>query len=115
MYIPSVMKKTMNKFFYDKEVFVLDTITSTDIEGGVTYDGTVTKDSFYGNVSFSNSKVIQEEYGLDYDIDISITADYTLLKHNDLIKYDDVTYRVTDILPSDSHLLIVGVKWQQVA
>ena len=70
-------------------------------------------DTFKGNVNFSNCKQIQEEYGLDYNIDVSITTDYNLLKINDIIKYREIIYNVTDILSSDSHLLVVATKWRQ--
>lgn len=113
MFIPNHMKKEIAKVFYDKEVEVLVSKYNTDAEGGVTYNGYDFKDKFKCNVSISNCKRIQEEYGLDYNIDISITTDYNLLIHNDLIKYQGVIYNVTDILPSDSHLLVVATKWRQ--
>ena len=100
--------------FYDKTVEVMSNQTTTDAEGGVTYRGLTVADSFNGNVSFSNCKKIQEEYGLDYEIDISITTyTDTDISVNDIIKYNDVIYNVTDVLPSDSHILIVATKWRQ--
>lgn len=113
MYIPKTMSKAIAKRFYDKTVEVLTNNVITDAEGGVNYKGYATIDNFKGNVSFSNCKKIQEEYGLDYNIDISITTDYKLIKINDIIKYLDVVYNVTDVLPSDSHILIVATKWRQ--
>lgn len=113
MYIPNVMKQKIADTFYDKEVSVLESKTVQDSEGGISYKGLTSKGSFMGNVSFSNNKTIQEDYGLDYEIDISITTDYANLKHHDLIKYKDIIYDVSDIIISDSHILIVGVKWQQ--
>jgi hypothetical protein len=107
------MTKKIASIFYDKIVEVLVNNIVTDDEGGVIYKGQAVKDTFKGNVNFSNCKQIQEEYGLDYNIDISITTNYHLLKHNDLIKYNDVVYNVTDVLPSDSHILIVATKWRQ--
>lgn len=113
MYIPKKMKQQIAKTFYDKEVFMLDKKTNIDAEGGVTSKGYDVIDTFKGNVNFSNCKQIQEEYGLDYNIDVSITTDYNLLNINDMIKYQDIIYNVTDILPSDSHILIVATKWRQ--
>lgn len=107
------MRTKIASVFYDKEVEVLEKITTIDAEGGVNTKGLQSKDNFKGNVSFSNCKKIQEEYGLDYNIDISITTDYKLLKVNDIIKYLDVVYNVTDVLSSDSHFLIVATKWRQ--
>lgn len=113
MYIPKSMTKAIANAFYDKTIEVLKDNTVTDAEGGIVYKGLATVDSFKGNVSFSNCKKIQEEYGLDYEIDISITTDYELIRHNQLIKYNDVVYNVNDVLQSDSHFLIVATKWRQ--
>lgn len=107
------MTKEIAKAFYDKEVYLIDKRTTIDAEGGVKMTGYDVVDKFKGNVNFSNCKQIQEEYGLDYNIDVSITTNYNGLKHNDLIKYLDVVYNVTDILPSDSHNLVVATKWRQ--
>lgn len=113
MYIPKNMTKQIAKVFYDKEVSILVKTTTIDAEGGVNAKGYDVVDKFKGNVNFSNCKQIQEEYGLDYNIDVSITTDYNLLKINDIIKYQEIIYNVTDILPSDSHLLVVATKWRQ--
>ena len=107
------MKNKIAKAFYDKEVFVITSEVIIDVEGGVNKKSYDVKDTFKGNVNFSNCKKIQEEYGLDYNIDLSITTDYNLLKLNDLIKYQDVVYNVTDILVNDSHLLVVATKWRE--
>ena len=125
MYIPKTMKQKMSDVFYDKTISVLDNEIIVDAEGGVTYKGITginassgnnsnIIDTFNGNVSFSNCKKIQEEYGLSYDINIAITTSTDVnISINDIIKYNDVIYNVTDVLPSDSHILIVAVKWQQ--
>lgn len=113
MYIPKSMMKQIAKTFYDKEVLILEKIDSIDAEGGVNSKGYEVLDNFKGNVNFSNCKQIQEEYGLDYNIDVSITTNYKLLEINDIIKYQEVIYKVTDILPSDSHILIVATIWRQ--
>lgn len=112
MYIPKSMMKTMANTFYDKTIGILEKQTTIDAEGGVTSKGYEEIDTFKGNVSFSNCKKIQEDYGLDYEIDISITTNKAL-NINDMINYDDVVYTVTDVLPSDSHVLIVGTQWRQ--
>ena len=107
------MKKQIARVFYDKEVEILETNTTIDAEGGVNTKGVNVLNKFKGNVNFSNCKKIQEEYGLDYNIDISVTTDYNLVEINNMIKYQDVIYNVTDVLPSDSHVLIVATKWRQ--
>ena len=108
------MTKQIADTFYDKEVLILDRVDSIDAEGGVNSKGYDVLSKFNGNVSFSNCKQIQEEYGLDYNIDISVTADVnTNICIANYIKYKDVIYDVTDILPFDSHILIVATKWRQ--
>ena len=113
MFIPKTMKTKIASVFYDKQISILEQKTIIDEEGGVTTKGYDLKDTFKGNVSFSSCKRIQEDYGLDYEIDISITTDFDDVKVNDIIKYQEIIYKVTDRIPSDSHLLVVGTKWQQ--
>lgn len=114
MYIPKTMIDKIAETFYDKEVEILDNQINIDTEGGITSKGFNLIDTFKGNVSFSNCKKIQEEYGLDYEIDISITTSLnTNVSINNYIKYKDVIYNVTDILVNDSHILIVATKWRQ--
>ena len=114
MYIPKSMKNKIANTFYDKTVEIVNKQTTIDAEGGVTSRGLIVLGSFKGNVSFSNCKRIQEEYGLDYNIDISITSSINIdINMNDLIKYNEVIYCVTDVLKSDSHVLIVATKWRQ--
>lgn len=114
MYIPNQMNKKIANAFYDKEVFRLTTKNNFDAEGGLISKGFDVEYTFKGNVSFSNCKTIQEEYGLDYNIDISITSFVnTDIAMNDIIKYNDIIYKVTDVLRSDSHILIVATKWRQ--
>lgn len=113
MYIPQTFKNNIKSAFYDKEVEVLEDKTTIDDEGGVNYKGLEKINSFFANVSFSNCKKIQEEYGLDYEINISVTTDYNLLKINDLIKYQEKNYSVEEIIKSDSHYLVLGKIWKQ--
>ena len=113
MYIPQIMKKQIARAFYDKEIHLMNKSIEIDNEGGVKTKGYTVKDSFKGNVNFSNCKKIQEEYGLDYQIDLSITTDCNELKIDDFIEFKDVVYNVTDIFERDSHNLVIATKWQQ--
>ena len=114
MLIPETMKNKISEVFYDKTVGIMSNATVVDAEGGINYSGLTVIDTFKCNVSFSNCAKIQEEYGLDYLIDISITTNTnTQISLNDIIQYNDVVYNVKDVLKFDSHLLIVGVKWAQ--
>lgn len=112
MFIPQTMKTAIANVFYDKEIHVLDGRTEMDAEGGVTTTGYTVKDTFNGNVNFSNCEKIQEEYGLDYKVNISITTDYTGLKTSDIFSYDTVLYEVKGIYTRDSHKLVLGAIWR---
>lgn len=107
------MKTSIASAFYDKNVEVLEVKTTIDAEGGVNSKGLSVINSFKGNVSYSNCRKVQEEYGLDCDIDITITTDYEGINLNDKIKYQDVVYDVTDVIKNDSHFMIVCAKWHQ--
>ena len=108
------MKNKMAEVFYDKEVSVMETLTETDAEGGVTYKGLQVASTFAGNVNFSQCKKIQEDYGLDYQIDITVTTSLDVAVNiNDIIQYQGITYNVTDLFKFDSHIQIVGTKWRQ--
>lgn len=112
MFIPKTMKTAIAKAFYDKEIHLMYKQTETDTEGGVKTKGYEVKDVFKGNVNFSNCEKLQEEYGLDYKVSISITTDYNELKKDDIIAYDKLLYEVKGIYPRDSHVLILGANWR---
>ena len=113
MYIPRTMSKAIAETFYDKTIYKLVKNIITDEEGGIVSKGYSVVSEFKGNASFSNCKEIQEEYGLEYEIDIAITTfTDTEIEIDDIIKYNDITFKVTDVLISDSHKLVVATKWQ---
>ena len=112
MFIPKSMKTAMSKAFYDKEIHLMDKSVEKDAEGGVKTKGYTVKESFNGNVNFSNCEKIQEEYGLDYKVSISITTDYSGLSKSDIISYDKAFYEVKGIYIRDSHLLVLGATWR---
>lgn len=106
------MQTEIAKAFYDKDIHVLDKRTATDAEGGVTTKGYDVKYTFKGNVNFSNCEKIQEDYGLDYKVNVSITTNYNGLKTDDIIAYNKVLYEVKGIYPRDSHTLVLGAIWR---
>lgn len=113
MRLPTDFKKAIADRFYDKTISILGEVETTEADGAVnkTY-GEVTG-TFKGNCRLVNFKQIQKEYGLDYQIDIAITCDTSVsIETGNLIEYAGVRYEVTDALPFDSHLLIVGAKWR---
>lgn len=113
MFIPRAMKTEIAKTFYDKEIHLMNMSTEIDAEGGVKTKGYTIKDVFKGNVNFSNCEKIQQDYGLDYNVNISITTDYKELKKSDIFAYNKVLYEVKGIYIRDSHLLVLGANWQR--
>ena len=112
MFIPQTMKTAISKTFYDKEIHLMDKRTERDAEGDVKTLGYAVKNSFKGNVNFSNCEKIQEDYGLDYNVTITFTTDYSGLKKDDIIFYNEQLYAVKSIYKRDSHVLVVGTDWR---
>ena len=106
------MKTEIAKAFYDKEIHLMNRSTELDAEGGIKTKGYDVVESFKGNVNFSNCQKIQEEYGLDYGVSISITTHYTGLKLNHILCYNKVLYEIKGIYEKDSHWLVLCSKWQ---
>ena len=106
------MKQEIAKTFYDKEIHLMNKSTKVDAEGGVTNDGYTVKDVFKGNVNFSNCEKLQEEYGLDYKVSMSITTHYTELELDNILCYNKVLYEIKGIYVKDSHLLVLCSKWR---
>lgn len=112
MFIPRQMKTEIANTFYDKEIHLLNKRAAIDAEGGVKTEGYSVVDVFRGNVNFSNCEKVQEEYGLEYKVSITITTHYTGLKIDDILSYNKVLYEVKGIYIKDSHVLILGTKWR---
>ena len=113
MFIPQTMKTAIAKTFYDKEIHLMDKRTEKDAEGGVKTLGYSVKETFKGNVNFSNCEKIQEDYGLDYKVNISITTDYTGVTKGDILGYGDDLFEVKGLYTRDSHTLILGAIWRK--
>ena len=112
MFIPKTMKTAMAKAFYDKEIHLLDKRTETDAEGGVKTSGYSVRTTFKGNVNFSNCEKVQEDYGLDYKVNITITTDYNGVSISDILSYNTVLYEVKGVYTRDSHNVVLGAIWR---
>lgn len=112
MFIPKTMKTAIANTFYDKEIHLMDMRTETDAEGGVKTSGYAVRTAFKGNVNFSNCEKIQEDYGLDYKVNVSITTDYNAVKLADILAFDGVLYEVKGIYHRDSHNVVLGAIWR---
>lgn len=112
MFIPRTMKTAIADAFYDKEIHLMDMRTEMDAEGGVNVTGYNVGAGFRGNVNFSNCEKLQEDYGLDYKVNASITTDYEGVKIGDILAYIGVLYEVKGIYPRDSHRLVLVANWR---
>lgn len=109
MYIPDTMKKAIANKFYDKEVKIVSITKNRDEEGGLVWSSPNIIGSFKANVNFNNFGKIQEQYGLDYDINITLTTDTSVnIDVNNTILYDSKYYSVRDVFVRDSHKMIVA-------
>lgn len=106
---PNEAKKAIADTFYDKVIVVLNSETVRDEEGGVIRNRQSIKTSFKGNVRFNNLGELQAELGLVDSIDICITCNTNAeIEVNDLFRLNDRLYVATDVVPSDSHLTVIG-------
>ena len=113
MLFPESAKKAIADAFYDKTIEVLTAEDTVDAEGGVVKGSLTTKCTFQGNVRFTNLGELQAELGLVKTIDICVTcgADENV-SVNDLLRCSNKLYVATSVIPSDSHLTIVGNLWE---
>ena len=113
MKIPNSWGSVFSNIFYDKEISVLVRADQYDSEGGLVTSAEVESYSFFGNVRFTKLDVIQENLGLRYEIDMTITAPLsTSINLNNIVSYKDLKYLVTDVIPFDSHLMVVCKIWK---
>lgn len=112
MLFPNEAKDAIAKSFYDKTIEVLTSEDTVDAEGGVVKGSLTTKCTLQGNVRFNNLGEVQTTLGLVNAIDICVTcgADENV-SVNDLLRCSDKLYVATSVIPSDSHLTIVGNLW----
>ncbi|MDO4979154.1 MAG: hypothetical protein Q4E47_03320 [Candidatus Saccharibacteria bacterium] len=113
MFVPETVRQAIADNFYDKTVNILDITDILDDEGGLIKNKGEIRDSFQGNVRFSQLGEVMTELGLSESIDICITCRTEVeVMLNDIISYSGKNYQVTSIIPSDSHITIVGKRWQ---
>lgn len=109
---PDSAKNAISNTFYDKEVAIFRKVSTTNAEGGMSFSEEA-KGTLLGNVRFNALGELQEELGLIENIDIAITCDTsTDIAVDDLMQYEGRKYVAVSVLPYDSHILIVGRKWQ---
>ncbi len=112
MEFPKTAQNAIANAFYDKSIAILEKQEVLDDEGGVVKVGETVKSTFKGNVRFLVREQQQLGVGLVERGDIQITCPTdTKVEIDDILQYAGATYIVISILPSDSHLTIVGERW----
>ncbi len=113
MLLPNNFEQEISSRFYDKEITILTTSETIEQDGGIIRNDNVPKATFLGNVKFNAQNLVQNDIGLTLDADITITCDKdTEISLDDRIVYLNKTYKVNNLLPSDSHLTITGKECQ---
>lgn len=115
MQIPTDFKTGIENAFYDKTITIIGESIVTEADGANKKNPNGEAiGTFTGNARLMNFKQVQKEYGLDYQIDIVVTCGVeTSVVVGNIVEYNGVKYDVTDVLPFDSHKMIVGVKCHQ--
>lgn len=111
MLLPPNFASTVADTFYDKTVTLLSK-TTTNVDGWIEQTGTISS-TFKANVQFNNLGAVQTELGLSEQVDVVVTcASDVAIAVDGLFSYQNVTYKASAVIPYDSHLKIVGSKWQ---
>lgn len=110
MKIPSSFKNKIAETFYDKSIKVLNKTNGVDDEGWAGEETTTELETILGNVRFDNLAQVQEDYGLEENVDITVTTNSTV-GLGEIIEYEGVEYKVINSIPYDSHNLLIGTKW----
>jgi hypothetical protein len=112
MVIPEDFKNKISDVFYDKLIKILNISQSIDDEGWAGDTSTTDKTSFYGNVTFKDLKILQEEQGLKEEVNIAVSCSTSVsIVVSNVIEYNSIKYRVISCIPYDSHKLILATKW----
>lgn len=113
MLFPDSAKKAIAEAFYDKEVTVYGREDSIDEEGGIKKGELTEKCTLKANVCFISYEEKQAEKGLIVEADIKVTCSQDSdVSVDDILNYGGKKYQVIEVLPYDSHLTILGKKWQ---
>lgn len=112
MLFPEEAKSKMATQFYDKSVEIMTETTSKSAEGDVVTQ-LVVGSTFNGNVRYEALGVLQRELGLTKQIDVAISCALdTVISVGDKVRYRGDVLMVTSLLRRDSHLLILGDRWE---
>jgi hypothetical protein len=110
MNIPAGFKENIASHFYDKTLSLYTSADETADDGWTNRDAIEVEKTFNGNVQFNKLDLIKEQYGLDEDIDISITTSEEI-GVGSIVGYNGVHYSIIRAIPNDSHNLLLGEIW----
>lgn len=96
----------VGKFFYDKEIDVLNNTQTTTADGQIQEEQTKV-DTIYGNLQYSMSENLQKSYGLKTTYSVYVTTD-DVVEIGQYLRYDGILYEVVDVRKRDTHNLIVA-------
>lgn len=108
MQISELFKQVISDTFYDKEVEIYNTIENVGEELDVVCSKDSLKEKLKCNVHNVGNKVLQQDYGLDIQANIMITCSSTQAVKGDIITYNNIDYKVVEILTCDSHIKVFG-------
>lgn len=112
MIITETTKNIFATHFYDKTIEKWSSDIEKDADGYTKKQEVAMVSTFKGNVRFGVSATIQEQYGIRYDVALSITClPDTDVSNEDILKYQDRFYKVTDAIVFDSHCLLLCEEW----
>ena len=102
MLLPNNFENEISSRFYDKKVTILETRERIEPDGGVVREDNAEKCKFFGNVRLNAQEELQSDIGLHLDANITI---YLIKRY---CIYLGKRYKVNNLIPSDSHLIITG-------
>lgn len=110
MEIPTNVKNAISSTFYDKVFTRYNVTQEEDDEGEIIDELVVANGTFKGNPHFNNFEWLQKKFGIEVDIDMSVST-HSNEAAGTIISYDGQLYEVYKALPYDSHYFLVCREW----
>ena len=111
MIISQSFKNAIAKVFFDK-TFEVYSITESNDNGFIQRDTLLKVKDITGNIRFKSFGELQKEYGIDIEAE-GVVSTHAELEIDNIIKYQNIDYRIVDFLKFDSHNLFFIKKWKQ--
>lgn len=112
MKVPNGFINNIANYFYDKTFTVYTSSEVVDDEGWASINETATTNTFTGNINFDRLEEVQKEYGIDEEIDATIST-HEDIENGTILKYDADIYKVIQAIPYDTHNILIIKKWLQ--